>query len=546
MPSGRFGKAENTDKGSEQWAVAMYPLSKTLIMLQTNLLYDIATHGEIDNPSAAAARTLDILVDWKKWIDANMKKVHAGNLDGALDTLGWEGDAGARHEVRGWGGHTQGGDVRRYETNSRKKSCHAGGINACTTMQCPAFDKKYNCGMQSDPRAWCGGMCYKFHVWNFYWQYLAPKVSKIQDDVQKMIVALGDQAASGRFAKLGRAYCRQGYYDGWKKADAKNLETCAKKCLSEPKCRFFAIMHGHTCSRYDERAGDCSNPISKSDHVLYKLPERTMGIQHYGDGHCNLHSVHASGSWALAGTGRTSYGFTTAQYKSWVKRAWEECLEIDAEITHVAVSDYAAFWCYRTSSCNMKAHSRLKTWTSGHSTPITMQSHGHGHCKTNQVYSSNDWALGDSVTHERNFDSYTYMAWVRQAWLRCLAEDPSTKYVSVWKNAAYRCYNGESCSRDHSSRVQTWSPKPWPTGKKPRSSFVLSTQRIAQTAQKGRALRVWWHMKWHEWNSDEQRSDGSRQGKLKTGPSAPSLRVERSWETSSTMFFLHTFAWQID
>jgi len=80
---------------------------------------------------------------------------------------------------------------------------------------------------------------------------------------------MGFASAISSFKNVGSGYCRSGYYAGWKKEDA-TIEKCKQKCASESKCVAFSLKAGHTCSRYDSRAGSCSSrPSGRNDHVSW-------------------------------------------------------------------------------------------------------------------------------------------------------------------------------------------------------------------------------------------------------------------------------------
>ena len=86
------------------------------------------------------------------------------------------------------------------------------------------------------------------------------------------------------FTKLGVGYCAQGYYAGWQAEDG-NLQACKARCEQEEGCHFFALYDGKTCSRYDARAGDCSQRVTEGgqyfpeDHTTYAKTEKaTQGF----------------------------------------------------------------------------------------------------------------------------------------------------------------------------------------------------------------------------------------------------------------------------
>ena len=65
-------------------------------------------------------------------------------------------------------------------------------------------------------------------------------------------------------------FCSNGFYAGWVAVEASE-EVCMNLCLSEPTCRFVALAVGLSCSRYDDRAGDCvMQPDPEHRHVVWK------------------------------------------------------------------------------------------------------------------------------------------------------------------------------------------------------------------------------------------------------------------------------------
>jgi len=59
-----------------------------------------------------------------------------------------------------------------------------------------------------------------------------------------------------RYALIGKGSCVAGFYAGWVGKDA-TLKICRDLCTREPHCRFWAVLPGWTCSRFDAGAGDC-------------------------------------------------------------------------------------------------------------------------------------------------------------------------------------------------------------------------------------------------------------------------------------------------
>eukprot|EP00930_Biecheleria_cincta_P084628 TRINITY_DN74078_c0_g1_i1.p1 TRINITY_DN74078_c0_g1~~TRINITY_DN74078_c0_g1_i1.p1 ORF type:complete len:794 (+),score=94.65 TRINITY_DN74078_c0_g1_i1:62-2443(+) len=79
-----------------------------------------------------------------------------------------------------------------------------------------------------------------------------------------------DNSLPAGFEKLGPGFCRSGYYAGHNPAHAGDVATCAAQCRSETQCKFFSLLMGRSCSRYNDQAGDCSDrPGGRRDHTTY-------------------------------------------------------------------------------------------------------------------------------------------------------------------------------------------------------------------------------------------------------------------------------------
>lgn len=72
----------------------------------------------------------------------------------------------------------------------------------------------------------------------------------------------------------GDGHCRDGLYARSDADDAKSVATCAAKCASEPKCKYFSLNQGVSCSRYNIDAGLCVDLVPNLEgppnHVTYK------------------------------------------------------------------------------------------------------------------------------------------------------------------------------------------------------------------------------------------------------------------------------------
>lgn len=458
LAQGAFGKEESTET-TNQWAGAMFPLADELIMLQTNLLYDIASHELVNNTKGAAVRVLDLLIDWKRWIDANLEKAHLANMKATRDTLDWRG------EVPVWNSDGHGSTTFL----AKKTSCTVRGINACETMRCRNWDARHEYTPKDSfnpdlVREVSRYACDYQDAHNFYWQYLSPKVAKLQSDVESMIVALGDVAG---FEKMGHGYCPD--YMGGTASDAISLEHCANQCWTDSSCKYFAFKLNTHCSRYPNTT-DCNDPWDGqlADLVTYRRPPSSP-YHNLGAGRHTQGYFFTSGQpWELLKTNQThqSKGPGTPEYKGWVEAAWKKCLEKDAATTHVSVWHEAWFRCYRTTTDTITTidGSNVHTWRkekAAEVAPFAMKKEGAGNCGPLHFFTTGRYVLSPQALGQQYLESTTYMAWVAAAWAQCAAKSPNTTYVSVWIDASFQCYDSNTCTLDHNVHESTATWRPW-------------------------------------------------------------------------------------
>lgn len=85
---------------------------------------------------------------------------------------------------------------------------------------------------------------------------------------------------------------------------------------------------------------------------------------------------------------------------------------------------------------------------------------GLGHCINGQIYASQSWELASSSGGHRAFHTSEYKSWVQEAMERCRMRNSQSTFVSVWQDAAYRCYyTASSCTRNSAGNVETWRIK---------------------------------------------------------------------------------------
>lgn len=143
--------------------------------------------------------------------------------------------------------------------------CHNVGARLCTSEELRKdCTRGTGCGHDGD-LVWTQDACGTGAV-----KTSAPsqKTVNTPPPIQKTVSSPAETAENG-YKRLGTGYCNSGYYAGWEKQDA-TLEKCKAKCSSEDKCVAFSLKEGHTCSRYNKKAGECSNrKHGHGDHVSY-------------------------------------------------------------------------------------------------------------------------------------------------------------------------------------------------------------------------------------------------------------------------------------
>eukprot|EP00439_Symbiodinium_sp_Y106_P023589 s6439_g2.t2 len=82
--------------------------------------------------------------------------------------------------------------------------------------------------------------------------------------------------------------------------------------------------------------------------------------------------------------------------------------------------------------------------------------HGQGYCNEADLYKSKAWELASSSVGEQGFDTDLFASWKEKAWTLCREKNSATKFISVWKDAGYRCYSSSACTPSGHANVQTW------------------------------------------------------------------------------------------
>jgi len=97
-----------------------------------------------------------------------------------------------------------------------------------------------------------------------------------------------------------------------------------------------------------------------------ELPEDDY--YYYGDfdegfGHCRSGQIYSSRAWELASSSGGEKGFNTPEYAAWRTRAWELCMNRNAEVHYVSVWVDAGYRCYTTTNCQPNGDRRTKSWS---------------------------------------------------------------------------------------------------------------------------------------------------------------------------------------
>eukprot|EP00913_Durusdinium_trenchii_P024921 g23390.t3 len=205
-------------------------------------------------------------------------------------------------------------------------------------------------------------------------------------------------------------------YEAW-------VQTAWKKCLEKDAETVFVSVWkdaGYRCYKATT-CGPNGDSGTRSWAPAFSLKPD-------GYGHCSSGQIYGSHAWELAPSSVGVKDFNTPEYKAWVQAAWGKCLEKDAGTKYVSVWKDAG---YR----------RAPSWAPA----FSLKPDGYGHCSSGQIYGSHAWELAPSSVGVKDFNTPEYKAWVQAAWGKCLEKDAGTKYVSVWKDAGYRCYTAATC-----------------------------------------------------------------------------------------------------
>ena len=341
-------------------------------------------------------------------------------------------------------------------------------MDACKAMNCTG-SKWYYCGKvdqwnyhsydvyNPEKQPYCGGGCNNWTAWDFYWQYVAPKVEKIQKDVENMqaAVELGPLAP---FEKIGNGYCSGTRFE---KSTENDSKACAAKCQSHKACKFFFYNQaGGVCSQY---GGTQCASLKRTDLDYGSYRKRKDVVEKWQHkSRCTGYPI-VSDCWAVSnGTHKHITDYDSDDFKKWVDVAWAKCLDQDPHTQFVEVRSCAAYKCAR--SCNRVEYAHGSVWKVAVPREIQMVYKGHGKCDNSDI-GHNDWfnlnadgPLKDWSAPKARLGSAQYMALVRQAWHRCHSRHQGVKSVSVWEDGGYFCYKKANCIRQSydADSVQTW------------------------------------------------------------------------------------------
>ena len=281
------------------------------------------------------------------------------------------------------------------------------------------------------------------------------------------------QIYSSRAWALDKRRRRKGFntkrYKNW-------MQAAWTRCLKKDKDTTFVSVWkdaGFRCYK-----GDACKSTGKGS---VKSWTPALKAKSAGRGFCTAKQVFSSRAWALT-KHRRKKGFGSTRYKNWVKKAWARCLETNPATTFVSVWNDAGYRCYVGNQCKANNHRLARSWSrtggkaidesiaakkakkaaleakkKAEANAVTFDEAGKGHCSATQIYSSRAWAL-DKRRRRRAFRTKQYKRWVKAAWARCLKKDKDTTFVSVWKDAGFRCYKGDACKSTGKGSVKSWTP----------------------------------------------------------------------------------------
>lgn len=451
-----YAKPEPLTSANNLWSAGVFPLAEQLILLQSNLLIEIASHESIQNVELAGTRVLRNLRNWQRWIADNVYKAHLANVDQTVETLGWM--VGDRRK----GNHMDGSDEDYILGKWQKNACNVSGIDACEKMNCNLDQVDWDCGHSDQIRvwqeadkalwssSWCKGACYKWTAVDFYWQYISPKLDKVLPKVEKMITTFEMKG----FEKIGDGACFGG--SSKQLTNVTDQKACAEECHAETDCRFF-IYRTSNKKCYQYNSDTCA--LKPNTNAWEAYGRRIAGFEYMNRSHCTS-------------TPYRDWDVTTVQDKEHCARkcrAFHKCkfFAFRAEPERCIL--------FRSETCDLThADLEFETYRRGTShaeyfdTPITQANLKHkfrGRCQglnvgmfphpLGKLYEDMDRPMAGDGSDE-------YYALVVQAWRRCFSRDSRTKYVSVRQNGEYFCFKSENpCHQYDQLAIRTWELKNW-------------------------------------------------------------------------------------
>jgi len=452
-----YAKPQPRTSANNLWSAGVFPLAEQLILLQSNLLIDIASHESIKNVELAGTRVLRNLRNWQRWIADNVYKAHLASVDQTVETLGWM--VGDRQNFKD---NHMSEDEDKVMGKWQKNACDVSGVDACEKMKCQLDKVEWDCGHYQDIKiwherdkalwssSWCKGACYRWTAEDFYWRYMSPKLDKVLPKVEKMITTfemkgfekIGDGTCSGRSSK--------------QLTNVKDEKACAEECHAETDCRFFVYRTSNKiCYHFD--SDTCTVVPNRAGVEMESYGRRVAGFEYMNRGYCTSPPYR---DWDVTQVKDKEHCARNCRAlhkcKFFAFRAEpERCILFDKEPCDFANAGLD-FETYRRGTSHPEyldipiRRGHLKYGFKGHP-------RGPGKFETTggKLYEDRDRPMEAWGTDE-------YYENVVQAWIRCFSRDSRTKYVSVSQNGAYMCYkSGFQFVKENPLNMRTYTLRNW-------------------------------------------------------------------------------------
>ena len=313
------------------------------------------------------------------------------------------------------------------------------------------IDGNYDC----DPRHLC---CNNHAVRSFFNKAIddvkEPLRGKFQVARRKALVLLGDSvpcpAGYSQQGYLGADIDGCGLEDCKQRANVNTIAECKDRCNARSDCLSFnyappnAKDHAKVCTLYNQ-----AQPTGTWKDELIFCAKSSFPTQY----RLQVSGAYCQKRWWL---GNPAHGISNL-----------DACAVAAAKNQNCHGKYSQFHDYGDGSgggnCQCARDLCPEVGTTGQAASNAvykllkpMGFHGLGHCNEGHAYASKAWELASSTVGEQGFDTETFRLWKEKAWTLCREKNAATKFISVWKNAGYRCYTSSACTASGHADVQTW------------------------------------------------------------------------------------------